>query len=41
MKYGYFSNEEREYIITNPRTPTKWINYVGGLGFVWITQEAL
>lgn len=33
MKYGFFSNEEREYIITNPRTPTKWINYVGGLGF--------
>ena len=33
MKYGYFDNEKREYIITNPKTPVKWINYVGGLDF--------
>ena len=33
MKYGYFDDQEREYVITNPRTPVKWINYVGTLGF--------
>ncbi|HZK34881.1 MAG TPA: glycosyl transferase [Bacillota bacterium] len=33
MKYGYFDNDKREYVITNPRTPTKWINYIGGLDF--------
>ncbi len=31
--YGYFDNEAREYIITNPKTPVKWINYVGTLAF--------
>lgn len=33
MKYGYFNDEKKEYIITTPHTPTKWINYVGGLSF--------
>lgn len=33
MEYGYFDDEKREYIITNPRTPVKWINYVGNLAF--------
>jgi len=33
MKYGYFDDRHREYVITNPRTPVKWINYVGTLGF--------
>ncbi|MEX1378387.1 MAG: glycosyl transferase [Eubacteriales bacterium] len=33
MNYGYFDDGNREYIITNPKTPTKWINYVGGLSF--------
>ncbi|ADU30588.1 GH36-type glycosyl hydrolase domain-containing protein [Evansella cellulosilytica] len=33
MKYGYFNDETREYVITNPKTPTKWINYVGNLKF--------
>ncbi len=28
MKYGYFSKDEREYIITRPDTPTPWINYL-------------
>ena len=31
MQYGYFDDEKREYVITNPKTPTKWINYVGTL----------
>jgi len=33
MKYGYFDDRRREYVITDPRTPTKWINYVGTLAF--------
>ncbi|MEI9940208.1 MAG: glycosyl hydrolase family 65 protein [Pseudomonadota bacterium] len=33
MKYGYFDDQTREYVITNPRTPVKWINYVGTLAF--------
>lgn len=32
-KYGYFDTVRREYVITNPRTPVKWINYIGGLAF--------
>ncbi|MBC7249468.1 MAG: glycosyl transferase [Anaerolineae bacterium] len=33
MDYGYFDDERREYVITNPKTPTKWINYIGTLAF--------
>jgi len=33
MKYGYFDDQNREYVITNPRTPVKWINYLGTLAF--------
>ncbi len=33
MNYGYFDDEHREYVITDPRTPVKWINYIGTLAF--------
>jgi len=33
MQYGYFNDEKREYVITTPTTPTKWVNYVGSLQF--------
>ncbi|MCD1654293.1 glycosyl transferase [Treponema zuelzerae] len=33
MAYGFFDDPRREYVITNPRTPVKWINYVGNLSF--------
>jgi len=33
MKYGFFDDENREYVITNPKTPVKWINYIGTLAF--------
>ncbi len=33
MQYGYFDDDKREYIITHPHTPTKWINYIGTLAF--------
>ena len=29
MRYGYFDDENREYVITTPRTPLPWINYLG------------
>jgi cellobiose phosphorylase len=31
--YGYFDDANREYVITDPHTPVKWINYVGSLNF--------
>lgn len=33
MKYGHFDDAAREYVITNPKTPVKWINYIGTLNF--------
>lgn len=33
MNYGYFDLENREYVITNPKTPVKWINYLGTINF--------
>lgn len=29
MKYGYFDDENREYVITRPDTPEPWANYLG------------
>ncbi|MBN2146319.1 MAG: glycosyl transferase [Anaerolineales bacterium] len=29
MKYGYFDDLNREYVITQPDTPLPWINYLG------------
>jgi cellobiose phosphorylase len=29
MELGYFDDATREYVITDPRTPVKWINYIG------------
>lgn len=28
-EYGYFDNENREYVITRPDTPYPWINFLG------------
>ena len=33
MKYGHFDDSAREYVIENPKTPVKWINYLGSLRF--------
>ena len=29
MRYGYFDDDAREYVITRPDTPLPWINYLG------------
>lgn len=39
MQYGYFDDGRREYVITNPKTPVKWINYVGTLAFGGIVDH--
>ncbi len=39
MKYGYFDDINKEYVITNPKTPVKWINYVGTLEFGGIVDH--
>jgi cellobiose phosphorylase len=44
MRFGYFDRRAREYVITDPRTPVKWINYLGTRrfgGFVDHTGGAL
>ncbi|MCM1560360.1 MAG: glycosyl transferase [Butyrivibrio sp.] len=29
MKFGFFDDSNREYVITTPKTPLPWINYLG------------
>ena len=33
MKFGHFDDLQREYVITNPKTPYPWINYLGNEDF--------
>ena len=33
QEYGHFDDANREYVITNPRTPFPWINYLGNEDF--------
>lgn len=33
MKYGYFDDSHKEYVITEPMTPNPWINYLGNEDF--------
>jgi len=33
VKFGYFNDKDREYIITDPMTPYPWINYLGNDDF--------
>jgi cellobiose phosphorylase len=39
LRYGHFDDQNREYVITNPDTPVKWINYVGSLQFGGIVDH--
>ena len=34
MQYGYFDDARREYVITTPKTPLPWINYLGSQDFL-------
>ena len=33
MQFGYFDDEKKEYVITSPKTPLPWINYLGSEDF--------
>jgi len=33
MKYGFFDDTNKEYVITTPKTPYPWINYLGNEDF--------
>jgi cellobiose phosphorylase len=33
MRFGYFDDKAREYVITTPKTPYPWINYLGSEKF--------
>ena len=33
MKFGYFDDVNKEYVITTPKTPLPWINYLGTQDF--------
>lgn len=39
MKYGFFDDEQKEYVITRPDTPLPWINYLGTNGFYGIISN--
>jgi len=39
MKYGYFDDAAREYVITRPDTPSPWINYLGSEAFFTIMSN--
>ena len=34
MKFGYFDDSRREYVISTPATPLPWINYLGSEDFL-------
>ena len=39
MRYGYFDDAAREYVITTPETPYPWINYLGSERFFGIISN--
>ena len=40
MKYGFFDDANREYVITNPQTPWPWINYLGNDDFFSLVSNS-
>lgn len=41
MKYGYFNDISKEYVITTPVTPLPWINYLGNKNFFGLISNTL
>ncbi len=39
MQYGYFDNDQREYVITRPDTPAPWTNYLGTEKFATVISN--
>ena len=39
MKFGYFDDAKREYVINTPQTPLPWINYLGSEDFFTLVSN--
>jgi cellobiose phosphorylase len=39
MKFGYFDDQNREYVMTTPKTPYPWINYLGNESFFGLISQ--
>jgi N,N'-diacetylchitobiose phosphorylase len=39
MKYGYFDNSNKEYVITRPDVPAPWTNYLGTEKFCTVLSQ--
>lgn len=39
MRFGHFDDDNREYVITTPKTPYPWINYLGAEKFFGIISH--
>ena len=39
MRYGYFDDERREYVVTRPDTPLPWVNYLGNEDYFGIISN--
>ncbi len=39
MKFGHFDDHNREYVITTPKTPYPWINYLGSESFFGLVSH--
>jgi len=39
MQYGFFDDAAREYVITEPKTPFPWINYLGNEEFFGLVSN--
>ncbi len=39
MRFGHFDDSNREYVITTPKTPYPWINYLGAQQFFGIISH--
>jgi len=39
MRFGHFDDENKEYVITTPKTPYPWINYLGSQEFFGLVSN--
>lgn len=39
MKYGFFDDNQKEYVITRPDTPLPWINYLGNTDYIGLISN--
>ena len=37
MRYGYFDNKRREYVIDRIDLPVSWTNYIGPVSYTHLT----